>query len=227
MIRENIEIVRNQIEAACKRAGRSSNEITLVAVSKTFSVNEINEAEKAGLKIFGENKAQELLNKFEILKDSVIWHFIGTLQSNKAKFVVPCAEYIHSVDSLKLLKEIEKNAIKINKVQKFMLEIKTSFEESKHGLNEESEIIEILDYAGNSKNLSAEGLMTIAPFVDDEKLIRKSFRSLRELKEKLNSKGFILKELSMGMTGDFEIAIEEGSTMVRIGSAIFGTRNYN
>lgn len=227
MIRQNIEIVRNRIEAACIRAGRSPEEVTLVAVSKTFSEKEIIEAAEAGIKIFGENKAQELFNKFENLKDSVTWHFIGTLQSNKAKYVVRCADLIHSVDSLKLLKEIEKNAVKNNKIQKFMLEIKTSFEESKHGLNEESEIIEILDFAKQSINLQSKGLMTIAPFVEDEKVIRNSFRSLRELKEKLVSKGYELEELSMGMTSDFEIAIEEGSTMVRIGSAIFGTRDYN
>lgn len=227
MIRQNIDIVRKRIEAACKRAGRSPEDVTLVAVSKTFSEKEIIEAADAGIKIFGENKAQELFNKFENLKDSVTWHFIGTLQSNKAKYVVRCADLIHSVDSLKLLKEIEKNAVKNNKIQKFMIEIKTSFEESKHGLNEESEIIEILDFAKQSINLQSKGLMTIAPFVDDEKVIRNSFRSLRELKEKLVSKGYELDELSMGMTSDFEIAIEEGSTMVRIGSAIFGTRDYN
>ncbi len=192
-----------------------------------FGIKEILEANSAGEINFGENKAQELDLKFREMGNKVTWHFIGTLQKNKVKFVVNSAEYIHSVSSLSLAAEINKRAGNINKIQKVLLQIKTSDEETKSGIQDEGEIIELALACKNFVNVNPVGLMTIAPLTEDENLIRKSFSYLRKLRDKLNSQGLELSELSMGMTSDFEIAIEEGATMLRIGSAIFGKRDYS
>ncbi len=227
MIAENLAILRDKIERKCNEVGRNSGEIQLIAVSKYFGVEAILEANRLGVKDFGENRAQELMLKYEKIGDKVIWHFIGTLQKNKVKYAVRTAEYIHSVDSLDLLEEINKRASSISKIQKILLEVKTSDEDSKSGLINEEEIFRIAEQTKNYQNVNLIGLMTIAPLTDDENLIRKSFRDLRKLKDKLNNAGINIKELSMGMTSDYEIAIEEGSTMLRIGSAIFGERDYS
>uniref|UniRef100_A0A832D289 Pyridoxal phosphate homeostasis protein n=1 Tax=Ignavibacterium album TaxID=591197 RepID=A0A832D289_9BACT len=227
MIAENLARLKDKIAKKCEKVGRNPSEIRLIAVSKYFGTDAILEANKLGVNDFGENRAQELMLKFEKIGDKVIWHFIGTLQKNKAKYAVKAAEYIHSVDSIELLEEINKRASSLNKVQKILIEVKTSFEESKSGLTNEEEIFKIAEQAKNYSNVNLIGLMTIAPLTDDEKLIRKSFRDLRLLKEKMNNAGINITELSMGMTSDFEIAIEEGSTMLRIGSAIFGERDYS
>ncbi|MGK9367423.1 YggS family pyridoxal phosphate-dependent enzyme [Melioribacter sp. Ez-97] len=226
MIADNIKNILDKIDKACSRCGRSSTEIKLIGVSKTVSTERILEAYRAGLKVFGENKAQELKQKAETLSDyqDIEWHFIGHLQTNKVKYVIDKAEYIHSVDSLKLAEEIEKRAEKISKIQKVLLEIKTSEEVSKFGLTDIEEIYRVAEFCKNSANLKLMGLMTIAPFVDDENIVRNAFINLRNLKDKLKQDGFEMTELSMGMTGDFEIAIEEGATMIRIGTAIFGER---
>jgi len=227
MIAENLARLKDRIAKKCENVGRNTNEIRLIAVSKYFGTDAILEANKLGVNDFGENRAQELMLKFEKIGNKVIWHFIGTLQKNKVKYAVKAAEYIHSVDSIELLEEINKRASSLNKVQKILLEVKTSFEESKSGLTNEEEIFKIAEQAKNYSSINLIGLMTIAPLTDDEKLIRKSFRDLRLLKEKMNNAGINITELSMGMTSDFEIAIEEGSTMLRIGSAIFGERDYS
>lgn len=227
MISENIQKIQNKITDKCIKVGRNPSEITLIAVSKNFGIDKIIEASNSGLVNFGENKAQEFVDKAQSIDKKLVWHFIGHLQTNKVKYVVKNADYIHSVDSLKLAEEIEKQAGKINKLQKILLEIKTSDEATKFGLTNEEEILNIASFCKNAEHLDLVGLMTIAPFTDNETDIRKSFSFLRELKIKLNALGFGLKELSMGMTNDFEIAIEEGSTMLRIGTAIFGKRNYN
>jgi PLP dependent protein len=228
MIADNIKLVRKKIDDKCAEIGRNSNEIKLIAVSKNFSTDDINQAFDAGLREFGENKAQELNSKFDVLGNKVTWHFIGHLQSNKVKFAVRSAEYIHSVDSLSLAKEINKKSKQINKVQKILLQIKTSEEETKSGVESEEELFSLVDTCNELNNVELKGLMTIAPFIDNEEEIRKSFRYLCKLKDVLNTKGFKnIKELSMGMTSDFEIAIEEGATMLRIGSAIFGQRDYS
>lgn len=227
MISENIQKIQNKITDKCVKVGRNPSEITLIAVSKNFGIDKITEASNSGLIHFGENKAQEFVNKAQLISNKLIWHFIGHLQTNKVKYVVKYADYIHSVDSFKLAEEIEKQAGKINKLQNVLLEIKTSDEATKFGLINEEDILSIASFCKNAKHIDLVGLMTIAPFTDNENDIRKSFSSLRELKNKLNALGFGLKELSMGMTNDFEIAIEEGSTMLRIGTAIFGKRNYN
>ncbi len=225
MIAERLKILKASIREKSISCGRNPEEISLIGVSKYQPLSAIEEAYNAGLTNFGENKAQELKEKFADFNHKVNWHFIGHLQTNKVKYIIEPAEYIHSLDSIKLAAEIEKRASKIKKIQKVLLEIKTSSEATKFGLNSESEIYELVEYCQNSSNLDLVGLMTMAPFTDDEDEIRKSFSSLRKLFDKLNSEGAGLRHLSMGMSGDWEIALEEGATMLRIGTAIFGSRN--
>ncbi len=227
MISENVNRVKQAIEKKCLECGRKPEDIKLVAVSKYFGIDAILQVKACGIDNFGENRAQELTLKFDRLGDSVIWHFIGTLQKNKVKYAVRCAEFIHSVDSLDLLYEINKKAESFGKIQKILFEVKTSEEESKSGVNSEEEIFKLAEEAKKLPNIRAIGLMTISPLTEDEKLVRKSFSYLRNLKEMLNRNGYDYPELSMGMTSDFEIAIEEGSTILRIGSAIFGQRDYS
>ncbi len=227
MITENITSLQERIERKCAEVNRNSDEIKLIAVSKTFGTDDIEKVYSEGLKDFGENKAQELTAKYEILGDKITWHFIGHLQRNKVRIVVPAASLIHSVDSLQLATEINKYASRNNKVQKILLQVKTSEEETKFGIQSKSELFDLAGYCKELTNIEFEGLMTIAPLTEDEEAIRQSFRQLRKLKDDLNLNGFDLKELSMGMTSDFEIAIEEGATMLRIGSAIFGERDYS
>ena len=226
MIAENLQKVRETIKRKCEEVNRDPSDIKLVVVSKNFGTEKIDEAFDCGIKDFGENRAQELNIKYERLGNKITWHFIGNLQRNKVRFVVNSAEYIHSVDSLLLASEINKYAVKNNKIQKVLLQVKTSYEETKSGLTNYSEIKDLAFYCEDFKNLDLVGLMTIAPFTEDQNLIRKSFSQLRKLKERLNSESLKIKELSMGMTSDYEIAIEEGATMLRIGSAIFGERDY-
>ncbi|QQS36502.1 MAG: YggS family pyridoxal phosphate-dependent enzyme [Ignavibacteriales bacterium] len=227
MIAENFKRIKARINEKCSEISRNPAEIKLIAVSKNFGVSEILEANQAGSLDFGENRAQELKSKFEELGNKVTWHFIGNLQRNKVKYVVGCAEYIHSMDSYLLASEIEKRAAKNNIVQKVLLQFKTSEEESKSGLTDLNEAKEILELCGKSPYLELKGLMTIAALTEDKSLIKESFSYLRRLKDEYNSQGYKLSELSMGMTSDFEIAIEEGATMLRVGSAIFGVRDYN
>ena len=227
MIADNLQRLKEKIGSACLSAGKDPNDVKLVAVSKYFGIKAITEAANLGVTDFGENKAQELRDKFNILGDKVTWHFIGTLQRNKIKYVINCSSLIHSVDSKPLIDEINSQAEKNSKIQKILLEVKTSGEESKSGVEEEEQVIKLAEHCSTLKNIRLIGLMTMAPFTDDEALIRKSFSGLRKLKDKLNQQSYNLTELSMGMTGDFEIAISEGSTIVRIGSAIFGQRDYS
>ena len=227
MIAENLAQLRKKIEATCKNCSRTVSDLRLIAVSKYFSTDSILETNQFGVLDFGENRAQELTLKYDKIGDSVIWHFIGTLQKNKVKYVVRTAEYIHSVDSANLIDEINKHAEKIDKVQKILLEVKTSAEETKSGIETEKEIFNLVEKCNTCKNIKLIGLMTMAPLTEDVNIIRKSFRDLCILKNKINENGYNLTELSMGMTSDFEIAIEEGATMLRIGSAIFGERDYS
>lgn len=206
--------------------GRDPAEITLIAVSKYFGVDAIMQAYNAGQINFGENKAQELDSKFSELGEKIAWHFIGNLQKNKVKYVIKSAEFIHSVTSVSLAGEINKRAESLGKIQKILIQVKTSGEETKSGVAEE-EAAKLVKACVEFKNLLPVGLMTMAPLTEDENLIRKSFSDLRKLRDELNARGYDLKELSMGMTSDFEIAIEEGATMLRIGSAIFGERDYS
>jgi len=236
MINENIHRIQQKIKEKCAEAGRNSDDVTLIAVSKTFPSADIRKAYEYGLVNFGENKAQELRNKFDELadlNDRLRWHFIGTLQKNKVKYLIDSTEYIHSVDSQELADEINKRMEKAghevmnsHKKKKILIEVKTSGEETKAGIENKKEVIDLLNHCKNLSSVEVVGLMTIAPFTEDKNLIRNSFASLRKLRDRLNTMGFNLKELSMGMTSDFEIAIEEGATFLRIGTAIFGQRTY-
>jgi pyridoxal phosphate enzyme (YggS family) len=227
MITDNIKSLQDKIAETCIKVNRNPGDIKIIAVSKNFGVNEILEALNAGMHNFGENKAQDLDSKFAQLGNKVTWHFIGHLQRNKVRFVVNSADYIHSVDSLQIAIDINKRAENLNKTQKILLQVKTSDEVTKSGLSDENEIIDIVHKCMEFNNIELTGLMTIAPLTNDKNLIRKSFKYLSNLKANLKSNGIILNELSMGMTDDFDIAIEEGATMLRIGTAIFGERDYS
>lgn len=225
MIRENLNRIEEEIAKICQKSGRKRSEITLIGVSKTQSIEIINDALAAGLKNLGENKAQELKEKAELVSGDFNWHFIGHLQTNKVKYIIRHADYIHSVDSIKLAEEINRKAEQIGKKQNVLLEIKTSEEATKHGIQSEKEILELSEHCSRSSNLNLIGLMTMAPYTDNFDIIRKCFVRLRETKEFICKSGFEISELSMGMTNDFGIAVEEGATMLRIGTAIFGERS--
>lgn len=221
MIENNLDRVRKIIDETCLNVNRVSENITLIAVSKQRPFEQIIQISNYGINDFGENKAKELKEKAENSKLNINWHFIGHLQRNKVKDVVPYATLIHSVDSTKLVDEINKRAHNINKIQKILIEVNTSGEESKFGLTEITAITNLVKYCKSLQNISLVGLMTMAPFTSDEERVRNSFKSLKNIFVKLNADGFGLTELSMGMTNDFKIAIEEGATILRIGTAIF------
>ena len=231
-IAANLEIIRNKISEAEKKAGRKPGSVKLMAVSKFHPAEAVEEALAAGQLLFGENRVQEASEKFPPLCEKhpqIELHMIGQLQSNKVKKAVSIASCIQSVDRLELIKEIEKQCAKINRTIKILFEVHTG-EDSKSGFLLEEELREAIEYIvkGECPHIIPNGFMTMAPFTEDEKLIRKSFSTLRTLSEKLKSEypSLPLTELSMGMSGDFEIAIEEGSTLVRVGTAIFGERDY-
>ena len=205
--------------------------VTLVAVSKTKPVSELMEAYEAGQRIFGENKIQEMSDKCDEMPNDIQWHMIGHVQTNKVKFMAPFVSLVHGVDSLKLLEEIDKQALKNNRVIDCLLQIHIAEEDTKFGLDE-TELFEILgsETFKNLKNINVKGLMGMATFTEDESQINKEFTVLKQLFDKVNTLSTIsypISILSMGMSGDYKIAIECGSTMVRIGSSIFGNRNYN
>lgn len=227
MISQNINIIRENLGRICSLSGRSTDNLRLIAVSKNTGIEAICQAFDAGISDFGESKAQELTEKARLIEKDIRWHFIGHLQKNKAKYVVPVCCLIHSVDSFELASEINKQAQKSDKVQDILLEVKTSDEEGKFGIETYDELLEIAQNISSLSNVRLKGLMTMAPFVEDDETIRKSFSMLRGYLEGLNEKGFALTELSMGMTGDYPIAIEEGATLIRIGTAIFGPRDYS
>ena len=204
----------------------------LITVSKTQSVEKIKEAYDAGQRLFGENKVQELLSKYEHLPTDIEWHLIGHLQSNKVKYIAPFISLIHSVDSLKLLQEVNKQAAKNNRIINCLLQVHIATEESKFGFSEaEFEALIQSDELSNLKNVQIKGLMGMATFTDNEEIVRNEFKSLKALFDHIkviNQHAHVnMEELSMGMSGDYKIAVEEGSTLVRIGTAIFGERNYN
>jgi len=229
MIQKNIQIVQENIQKACKRAGRKPSEVTLIAVSKTKPLSMIEEAYAAGMCEFGENKPQEMRDKAKVLDVPVHWHMIGTLQSNKIKYVVGTACMIHSVDSLVLAMAIEKEAEKKNLVMDILLEVNMAMEESKHGFTVE-EIYSVVSEIAKMPHLSLRGLMTVAPYTENAEENRIYFRKMKELLVDINSKNIdniSMDCLSMGMSSDYEVAIEEGATMVRVGTGIFGERDYS
>ena len=228
MIRENYQAVEQKVCEACKRSKRAREEVTLIAVSKTKPVSMIQEAIKAGATVFGENKVQELCEKYEELPKHLHWHMIGHLQRNKVKYIVDKAELIHSVDSLRLAQEINKDAIKKELTVNILVEVNVAEEESKFGVGVE-ETEDLIREIAKLSNIKVQGLMTIAPYVENPEENRGVFRTLKKLAVDIKMKNIDnvrMDVLSMGMTGDYQVAIEEGATMVRVGTGIFGERNY-
>lgn len=228
MLKENLAQVEENIAAACARVGRKREEVTLIAVSKTKPLEAVEDVFDLGILEFGENKVQELVDKYERIKSPVHWHMIGHLQTNKVKYLVDKVALIHSVDSLKLAAQIQKEAEKKNVVVKILVEVNIAGEETKFGVKGE-ETLSFIQEIAKFPNIRVCGLMTSAPFVEDPEEDRIHFRNLRQLfvdiKEK-NIDNIDMQILSMGMTNDYQVAIEEGATMVRIGTAIFGARQY-
>lgn len=216
-IKANLERIHNSLP----------EKLTLVAVSKTKSKEEIMEAYETGQRIFGENKVQEMVSKWENLPKDIRWHMIGHVQTNKVKYMAPFVTLIHGVDSLKLLREINKQALKNQRVIDCLLQVHIAKEDSKFGLSEEGLMEVLKDITSlELKNIRIAGLMGMATFTDDTNTIRSEFKYLKRLFDQIREKNENLLVLSMGMSADYKIAIEEGSTMVRIGSSIFGERNY-
>ena len=222
-IRENLLRVTERIEKAAQKAGRNPKDIRLVAVSKTVETDRVREAIEAGVTILGENYVQESQKKIEEIGKPVSWHFIGHLQSNKAKVAVRLFDVIHSVDSVALAEELNRRAQQANRKIPVMIEVNLSGETTKFG-TEEEKVTTLVQGVLKLDHLSLDGLMTMPPYFDDPELSRPYFVQLRELKERLVKGGIPLKDLSMGMSNDFEIAIQEGATYVRVGTAIFGAR---
>ena len=225
-IRENVQFVRNKITEACQRSGRDPEEVELVAITKTVDVEQINEAMEAGILVVGENRVQEAWRKFQEVGEKAQWHMVGHLQTNKVKRVLQFADMIHSVDSVYLAREIQTQAEKLDRTIEILIQVNTSGEESKFGLEPEVTIGAIEAISAFS-NLAIKGLMTIGAFLPNPEDVRPCFKLLRDLKGRVNEHkitGVEIGTLSMGMTNDYEVAIEEGSTMVRVGTAIFGKR---
>ena len=229
MVRENLIAVEEKIREACARAGRNREDVTLICVTKTKPVEMLEEAYAAGQRNFGENKVQEICLKAPQLPEDIRWHMIGHLQRNKVKQVMDKAVMIHSVDNLRLAETISREAVKRNMVMPILIEVNAAGEESKFGIAlEETE--QLVRQAAALPGLQIAGLMTIAPFTEDPESNRLYFRQLRELSVDIKSKcidNVTMDHLSMGMTGDYQVAIEEGATLIRVGTGIFGERNYD
>ena len=229
MLCENLKKVEDNVDAACRKAGRSRDEVTLIAVSKTKPVEMLSTIYNHGIRDFGENKVQEMCDKMEQLPSDIRWHMIGHLQTNKVKYIVGHTTLIHSVDSLHLAKEIEKQAEKKDVTVDILVEVNIAEEESKFGIHKE-ETYELVRQIAALPHVHICGLMTIAPYVENPEDNRMYFRGIRQLSVDIaeqNIDNVNMDVLSMGMTGDYMVAIEEGATMVRVGTGIFGERNYN
>lgn len=227
MIKENLAYVEEQITKACERSGRNREEVTLIAVSKTKPVSLVDEAIDNGIREFGENKVQEIMDKYETVKTPVNWHMIGHLQRNKVKYIVDKVCLIHSVDSYRLAEMIDQEAAKKGVKCDILIEVNIAKEDTKYGVMED-EVIPLIEQISKLTNIRIKGLMTIAPFVEYSEKNRVHFRNLRNLYVDIKTKNIDnvdMKILSMGMTNDYVVAIEEGATMVRVGTGIFGQRN--
>ena len=225
---DNYRTVEEKVEAACRRAGRNRDEVTLIAVSKTKPVSMIEELLPIGVRDFGENKVQELTAKEEVLPKDIRWHMIGHLQRNKVKYIVDKAAMIHSVDSLRLAQTIEQEAAKRGVRVPVLFEVNVAQEETKFGLKTE-EVLPLVQAVAEFPHVEIRGLMTIAPYVNNPEDNRGIFRELKKLSVDIAAKNInnvTMSVLSMGMTGDYEVAVQEGATMVRVGTGIFGERNY-
>lgn len=228
-LRDSLQKTQERIHAACRRAGRNPDEVTLICVSKTKPAEMLQEVYDCGPRDFGENKVQEMCGKMEALAPDIRWHMIGHLQTNKVKYIVGKTALIHSVDSLHLLEEIEKQSAKKEIVTPVLIEVNIAEEESKFGIRRE-ETLSLVKSAAKLLHIRIRGLMTIAPFAKDPEENRPYFRQIRQLSVDIageNIDNVSMECLSMGMTGDYEVAIEEGATMVRVGTGIFGERHYD
>lgn len=229
MIQENIKLVEENIKKACEKVGRDVNEVTLIAVSKTKPYTAIEEALPTGVKDYGENKVQELCDKYEILPKDIKWHMIGHLQRNKVKYLVGKASLIHSVDSIRLAEQIEKEYAKADEIADILIEVNMAQEESKFRITSE-ETEQLVREIAKFPHIRIKGLMTIAPYTDNPESNRVYFRNMKKLSVDIENKNIdnvSMSVLSMGMTGDYQVAVEEGATLVRVGTGIFGERNYN
>jgi PLP dependent protein len=223
-VSENLEVIQKQITEACQKVNRNPEDVKIIAVTKYVSPERAQEAIEAGIVHLGENRDEGLLDKVAQLKDKPVWHYIGTLQTRKVKNIIDHVTYIHSLDRLSLAKEIDKRAARVTKC---LIQVNASGEESKHGLKPE-EVIGFVKELQSCPNLLVDGLMTMAPNTTDEEVIKACFRTLRQLQEEIRDLTLDYapcNELSMGMSNDFQIAVEEGSTMVRIGTALVGNES--
>ena len=229
MLQDNLKEIENRVQAACDRAGRSRDEVTLIAVSKTKPIEDLTEIYNAGVRDFGENKVQELTDKIEKMPNDIKWHMIGHLQRNKVKYIIDKVELIHSVDSFRLAEEINIQAKKKGIVVPILVEVNIAEEESKFGVSKE-DAMELVKQIATLDGLTVKGLMSIALYVVDSEENRPYFHKIKDLSVDISNENIdnvSMDILSMGMSGDFEVAIEEGATMVRVGTGIFGERNYN
>ena len=229
MVAENLAQVQKNINESCSKINRDPNEVTLIAVSKTKPVEMLKEAYDAGARVFGENKVQEIVDKYDQMPSDVKWHMIGHLQRNKVKYIVDKVAMIHSVDSLRLAETIEKEAAKKAVIVPILIEVNVAQEESKFGLKPE-EVLPLIEQIADFSHIRIKGLMTIAPYVDNAEENREIFRELKKLSVDIAAKNInnvTMSVLSMGMTGDYMVAVQEGATMVRVGTGIFGERDYS
>lgn len=229
MIKENLKAVRKNVNKAIERSGRNPEDVTLIAVSKTKPITDLFEAYEEGVRDFGENKVQELMDKYELMPKDVRFHMIGHLQKNKVKYLIGKAYLIHGVDSFELAQVIQKESVKANVITNILVEVNVAREETKFGIFPE-EAVNLIKKISELSNVRIKGLMTIAPYVDNPEDNRQHFVALRQLGIDINNQNIdnvFIGIYSMGMTGDYQVAIEEGATMVRVGTGIFGARNIN
>ena len=229
MIKDNLIYINKSIKDTCIRAGRTGDAVSLIAVSKTKPVSAIQEAYNCGIRDFGENKVQEIMDKYPVLPKDIKWHLIGHLQRNKVKYIIDKVYLIHSVDSVRLAEQIQKEAIKADVHMDILIQVNISREDTKFGLNE-TDVINIIEEVSKFDRVHIKGLMTIGPMTEDEDDIREVFKKLKQLSVDIQTKNIdnvSMTVLSMGMSGDYTIAIEEGSTYVRVGTSIFGERDYS
>lgn len=229
-IKENLEAIEEKIQSACDRAGRKREEVLLIGVTKTRTADEVNEAVACGITDVGENKVQEIQEKYDKVPGDVKWHMIGHLQTNKVKYIIDKVALIHSVDKIKLAEEIDRRAAEHGIITDVLIEVNAAGEESKFGTDLDGARQLIEEVREKCRNVRIKGLMTIAPATDDPEEVRIYFKELKQLFDEykaIKDENISFEHLSMGMSGDYEVAIEEGATMVRVGTAIFGPRNYN
>ncbi|MBN2897199.1 MAG: YggS family pyridoxal phosphate-dependent enzyme [Clostridia bacterium] len=225
----NLEEINANIERACARAGRSRDEVTLIGVTKTIDEPAINASIQYGVTDIAENKVQEITRKYDNIHKGVKWHLIGHLQTNKVKYIIDKVDLIHSLDSFKLAEEIDKRAAQHGKVMEVLIQINVVDEESKFGIPR-SEVMSLLEEVSKLQHIKVAGLMNIAPFYDDPEMARRDFKVMKQLFDTLKDTTFDnveMKYLSMGMTGDYEVAVEEGANLLRVGTGIYGARDYS